>query len=96
MGGDPRQRNEINISPETSYRVKPMDLNAVDLNLLKAFDALMTERAVTRAGQRVGLSQPAMSGALVRLRELFRDPLFIRTQTGMEPTLRATELALPI
>ena len=96
MGGDPRQRNEINISPENSYRVKPMDLNAVDLNLLKAFDALMTERAVTRAGQRVGLSQPAMSGALVRLRELFRDPLFIRTQTGMEPTLRATELALPI
>jgi DNA-binding transcriptional LysR family regulator len=73
-----------------------MDLKAVDLNLLKAFDALMTERAVTRAGQRVGLSQPAMSGALVRLRELFRDPLFIRTQTGMEPTLRATELALPV
>jgi DNA-binding transcriptional LysR family regulator len=76
--------------------VKPMDIKAVDLNLLKAFDALMTERAVTRAGQRVGLSQPAMSGALVRLRELFRDPLFIRTQTGMEPTLRATELALSV
>jgi DNA-binding transcriptional LysR family regulator len=73
-----------------------MDIRAVDLNLLKAFDALMTERAVTRAGQRVGLSQPAMSGALVRLRELFGDPLFIRTQTGMEPTLRATELALPV
>jgi DNA-binding transcriptional LysR family regulator len=73
-----------------------MDLKAVDLNLLKAFDALMTERAVTRAGQRIGLSQPAMSGALLRLRELFRDPLFIRTQTSMEPTLRATELALPV
>jgi DNA-binding transcriptional LysR family regulator len=73
-----------------------MDLKAVDLNLLKAFDALMTERAVTRAGQRIGLSQPAMSAALLRLRELFRDPLFVRTQTGMEPTLRATELALPV
>jgi DNA-binding transcriptional LysR family regulator len=73
-----------------------MDFKAVDLNLLKAFDALMTERAVTRAGLRIGLSQPAMSGALLRLRELFRDPLFIRTQTGMEPTLRATELALPV
>ena len=79
-----------------SAHAKPMDLKAVDLNLLKAFDALMTERAVTRAGQRIGLSQPAMSAALLRLRELFRDPLFIRTQTGMEPTLRATELALPI
>jgi DNA-binding transcriptional LysR family regulator len=73
-----------------------MDLKAVDLNLLKAFDALMTERGVTRAGQHIGLSQPAMSAALVRLRELFRDPLFIRTQTGMEPTLRASELALPV
>jgi DNA-binding transcriptional LysR family regulator len=73
-----------------------MDLKAVDLNLLKAFDALMTERAVTRAGQRIGLSQPAMSAALVRLREMFRDPLFIRTQTGMEPTSRASELALPV
>jgi DNA-binding transcriptional LysR family regulator len=73
-----------------------MDLKAIDLNLLKAFDALMTERAVTRAGQRIGLSQPAMSAALVRLREVFRDPLFIRTQTGMEPTLRASELAIPI
>ena len=79
-----------------SNYVKPMDLKAVDLNLLKAFDALLTERAVTRAGQRIGLSQPAMSAALVRLREVFRDPLFIRTQTGMEPTLRATELALPV
>lgn len=76
--------------------MKPMDLKAVDLNLLKAFDALLTERAVTRAGQRIGLSQPAMSAALVRLREVFRDPLFIRTQTGMEPTLRATQLALPV
>ena len=79
-----------------SKHVKPMDLKAVDLNLLKAFDALMTERAVTRAGQRIGLSQPAMSAALLRLRELFRDPLFIRTQTGMEPTLRTTQLALPV
>src|SRR5258708_13039941 len=95
-GWDPRPRNAINAPGETSYSVKPMDLKAVDLNLLKAFDALMTEGAVTRAGQRVGLSQPAMSGALVRLRELFRDPLFIRSQTGMEPTLRATELAVPV
>lgn len=70
-----------------------MDIRAVDLNLLKAFDALMTERAVTRAAGRVGLSQPAMSHALSRLRDLFSDDLFVRTATRMEPTARAREIA---
>ncbi len=70
-----------------------MDIRAVDLNLLKAFDALTTERAVTRAGDRIGLSQPAMSHALSRLRDLFADDLFVRTPTGMEPTARAREIA---
>ncbi len=70
-----------------------MDIRAVDLNLLKAFDALATERAVTRAGDRIGLSQPAMSHALSRLRDLFADDLFVRTPTGMEPTARAREIA---
>ena len=74
----------------------PNDLRAVNLNLLKAFDALLTEGAVTRAGARIGLSQPAMSGALVRLRDLFDDRLFVRTPGGMEPTARARELAAPI
>jgi DNA-binding transcriptional LysR family regulator len=69
------------------------DIRAVDLNLLKAFDALMTERAVTRAAGRIGLSQPAMSHALSRLRTLFNDELFVRTQAGMEPTARAREIA---
>ena len=59
-----------------------MDIRAVDLNLLKAFDALMNERAVTRAAGRIGLSQPAMSHALSRLRALFSDDLFVRTATG--------------
>src|SRR5215471_7808311 len=71
----------------------PMDIRAVDLNLLKAFDALMGERAVTRAAGRIGLSQPAMSHALSRLRGLFGDDLFVRTQSGMEPTARAREIA---
>jgi DNA-binding transcriptional LysR family regulator len=70
-----------------------MDIRAVDLNLLKAFDALTTERAVTRAADRIGLSQPAMSHALSRLRSLFADDLFVRTPTGMEPTARAREIA---
>lgn len=70
-----------------------MDIRAVDLNLLKAFDALMSERAVTRAAGRIGLSQPAMSHALSRLRGLFADDLFVRTPTSMEPTARAREIA---
>jgi DNA-binding transcriptional LysR family regulator len=74
----------------------PNDLRAVDLNLLKAFDAILTEGAVTRAGARIGLSQPAMSASLVRLRDLFDDTLFVRTPGGMEPTARALELAIPI
>ena len=70
-----------------------MDVRAVDLNLLKAFDALTSERAVTRAAARIGLSQPAMSHALSRLRGLFADDLFVRTPTGLELTARAREIA---
>ena len=73
--------------------IHTMDIRAVDLNLLKAFDALHNERAVTRAAGRIGLSQPAMSHALSRLRGLFSDDLFVRTQSGMEPTARAREIA---
>jgi DNA-binding transcriptional LysR family regulator len=73
--------------------IRAMDIRAVDLNLLKAFDALISERAVTRAAARIGLSQPAMSHALSRLRGLFADELFVRTQTGMEPTGHAREIA---
>ncbi|MBV8119586.1 MAG: LysR family transcriptional regulator [Alphaproteobacteria bacterium] len=73
--------------------ILPMDIRAVDLNLLKAFNALMHERAVTRAAGRIGLSQPAMSHALSRLRDLFADDLFVRTQSGMEPTTHAHEIA---
>src|ERR1700722_7108667 len=68
-----------------------MDIRAVDPNLLKAFDALHSERAVTRAAGRIGLSQPAMSHALSRLRGVFSNDLFVRTQTGMEPTAHARE-----
>jgi len=68
----------------------------LDLNLLKALDALLDERSVTRAAERLCLTQPAVSGMLTRLRENFNDPLFIRAQRGMVPTLRALELAMPV
>jgi DNA-binding transcriptional LysR family regulator len=73
-----------------------MDLATVDLNLLVVFDAMVTHRSVTRAGQAIGLSQPAMSAAVARLRALLDDPLFIRSGSEMKPTPRALELAEPI
>src|ERR1700674_6059643 len=71
-------------------------LGAIDLNLLGVFDAIMRDRSVTRAGNRLGLSQPAMSHALTRLRHMLKDELFVRSPTGMMPTPRAEELATPI
>jgi len=70
-----------------------MRLRSVDLNLLVALDALLEERHVSRAALRVGLSQPAMSNALARLRATFGDALLVRTPRGMEPTARGLELA---
>jgi DNA-binding transcriptional LysR family regulator len=67
-------------------------LRHFDLNLLLVFEALMRERHVTRAAERLFLSQPALSHALKRLRESLDDPLFIRTETGMQPTPRAQAL----
>lgn len=69
------------------------DIKTLDLNLLKAFDALLDERSVTRAAARLSLTQPAVSGMLTRLRENFGDPLFVRTQRGVVPTARALEMA---
>lgn len=73
-----------------------MNWGAFDLNLLIVFDAVMQERSVTRAGSRIGLSQPAMSHALNRLRYMLKDELFIRTPEGMVPTPRAEALAQPL
>ena len=71
-------------------------LGAVDLNLLVVLDAILAEGSVTRAARRVGLTQPAMSQALARLRKLFDDPLFVRTPRGMVATARAADLASPV
>ncbi|CAG9203573.1 LysR family transcriptional activator of mexEF-oprN operon [Paraburkholderia sabiae] len=72
------------------------DFRNFDLNLLLTFRALFEERSVTRAAQRLFLGQPAVSGALKRLREAFGDELFVRTSRGIAPTARALELARQI
>ncbi|WP_420992383.1 LysR family transcriptional regulator [Cupriavidus sp. 30B13] len=64
-----------------------------DLNLLPVFLTLMEERSVTRAAERLGMTQPALSNALARLRDLLQDPLFIRERYGMQPTEKAESLA---
>ncbi|WP_244113948.1 LysR family transcriptional regulator [Burkholderia cenocepacia] len=69
------------------------DLRSVDLNLLKLLDALLKERSVTRAGMRLGLTQPAASRALGRLRTLLHDRVVVRTPKGLEFTPRAASLA---
>ena len=70
-----------------------MNLSALDLNLLVALDALLEEKSVTRAAKRVGLSQPAMSHALSRLRDVLSDPLLVRNGQQLACTPRALELA---
>ncbi len=69
-----------------------MNLTKVDLNLFIVFDAIYTEANLTRAGQIVGITQPAVSNALSRLRETFNDPLFVRTAQGMVPTPMAQNI----
>jgi DNA-binding transcriptional LysR family regulator len=76
--------------------MQTVELAAIDLNLLVALDALLAEGSVTRAAERVGLTQPAMSHALNRLRKLLDDPILVRTPRGMLPTPRAEELVAPI
>jgi DNA-binding transcriptional LysR family regulator len=73
-----------------------MNLNSLDLNLLVALDALLKEANVSRAAMRIGLSQPAASHALQRLRDLIGDPLLVRTGARMELTPRALGLRAPL
>ena len=69
-----------------------MNIRNVDLNLLVYLDVLLKERNVTRAAEALGISQPAMSNGLRRLRDLFNDPILVRTSDGMTPTERAEQL----
>jgi DNA-binding transcriptional LysR family regulator len=76
--------------------IHPMNLNSLDLNLLVALDALLREASVSRAAMRIGLSQPAASHALQRLRDMIGDPLLVRTGARMELTPRAQALRAPL
>lgn len=69
-----------------------MGLHKTDLNLFVVFDVIYSEGNLTRAGQVLGITQPAVSNALARLRKLFNDPLFIRTGKGMKPTPTAQNI----
>jgi DNA-binding transcriptional LysR family regulator len=72
------------------------DLRRIDLNLLVILDALLSEQHVTRAAERLHLSQPAVSHALARLRDLLGDPLLVRAGSNLVPTARALELVSPL
>ncbi len=72
------------------------DIRTIDLNLLRALDAVLDERNLSRAAERLSVTQPAVSGMLTRLQESFGEPLFVRSQRGVQPTLRALDLAGPV
>lgn len=73
-----------------------MNVQGLDLNLLRVFDTVLRDRSVTSAARRLGLTQPAVSNALARLRAQFEDALFVRTPSGMDATPFARELAEPV
>ncbi|WP_174377385.1 MULTISPECIES: LysR family transcriptional regulator [Pseudomonas] len=75
---------------------KMNDLRRIDLNLLVILDALLSEQHVTRAAERLHLSQPAVSHALARLRDVLGDPLLVRAGSTLVPTARALELVAPL
>lgn len=73
-----------------------MKLSEIDLNLFVVFDAIYTEGNLTRAGEIIGITQPAVSNSLSRLRKMFDDPLFVRTAEGMVPTPVAQNIVGPV
>ena len=87
------QQNPIEVSYQTTPQGAAINLASVDLNLLVALAALLEHRSVTRAAYDVGLSQPAMSRALAKLRGMFNDDLLVRTSAGLVPTPRGERLA---
>lgn len=80
----------------TAVNGEAMELKDIDLNLLVVFDQLLAEGRVSKVAENLGLTQPAVSNALARLRRLLGDELFLRTPRGMEPTPFAEQLAEPV
>ena len=81
---------------DLTMTIKHRDLAGIDLNLVVALDALLTESSVTRAAAKVGITQSAMSSSLARLRRLLGDELLTRTPDGMRPTPRSLALVEPV
>ncbi|MCZ4343564.1 LysR family transcriptional regulator [Sphingomonadaceae bacterium G21617-S1] len=73
-----------------------VNVRTFDLNLLRVFEAIVNDNSVSKAADKLGMSQPAVSNALNRLRRQLDDPLFVRTPMGMDPTPKARELAISI
>ncbi|MBD1575274.1 MULTISPECIES: transcriptional regulator LeuO [Vibrio] len=86
---------EQNQTTVTNHRMEST-LRGVDLNLLTVFDAVMQEQNITRAAQYLGMSQPAVSNAVARLKVMFNDELFMRHGRGIQPTQRARQLFGPM
>lgn len=86
--------NLVDIQPELTTAAG--HLRNVDLNLLTVFDAVMQLQNITRASQMLGMSQPAVSNAVSRLKVMFNDDLFVRSGRGIQPTTRARQLFGPV
>src|SRR5439155_15354797 len=88
----PRRKASVGLAPifvksmSCMLLITGVNVADLDLNLLRVFDAVLQQRSVTAAAARLGLTQPAVSNALARLRALFGDALFVRTPAGMEAT----------
>ncbi|CAM3324077.1 MULTISPECIES: transcriptional regulator LeuO [Yersinia] len=90
------EHNLVTANPVTQKESFDVHLRSVDLNLLTVFDAVMQEQNVTRAAQSLGMSQPAVSNAVARLKLMFDDELFFRSGRGIQPTVRAKQLFGPV
>ncbi|WP_413111202.1 transcriptional regulator LeuO [Thaumasiovibrio sp. DFM-14] len=88
-------RRGSSVLPREGYQMEST-LRSVDLNLLTVFDAVMQEQNITRAAHNLGMSQPAVSNAVTRLKVMFNDELFMRHGRGIQPTQRAKQLFGPI
>lgn len=85
------QKDSVNVDSHSDTT-----LRSVDLNLITVFDAVMQEQNITRAAQTLGMSQPAVSNAVARLKHMFNDELFVRNGRGIKPTQRARQLFGPL
>lgn len=83
---------EVKFDQPSLSEIGRPQLRMVDLNLLTVFDAVMQEQNITRAAQTLGMSQPAVSNAVARLKVMFNDELFVRYGRGSQPTARAYQL----